>query len=87
MYGYKIFIRLGGRRTAGLSEVEKLIDVARFVKDVSAEEHNKDRISKFRYYVVTTRYKGEDETILLNIGKNKFTGKYNFYTITVDDDK
>lgn len=83
MYGYKIFIRLGGRRTAGLSEVEKLIDAARFVKDVSAEEHNKDRVSKFRYYVVTTRYKGKEETLRFNVGKDKCTGKYRFYAITV----
>ena len=82
MYGYKIFIRLGGRRTAGLSEVEKLIDVARFVKDVSAEEHNKDRVSKFRYYSVTTRYKGSEEELLLNVGRNIYTGKYQFYAIT-----
>lgn len=29
--------------------------------------------------------KAEEERLLLNIEKNKFTGKYNFYTITVDD--
>lgn len=29
--------------------------------------------------------KAEEESLLLNIEKNKFTGKYNFYTITVDD--
>lgn len=29
--------------------------------------------------------KAEEESLLLNIEKNKFTGKYNVYTITVDD--
>lgn len=29
--------------------------------------------------------KAEEESLLLNIEKNKFTGKYNFYTITADD--
>ena len=72
----------GERRTAELSEVEKLIDAARFVKDVSVEEHNKDRFSKFRYYSVTTRYKGSEEVLLLNVGKNIHTGKYQFYAIT-----
>lgn len=75
----------GERRTAELSEVEKLIDAARFVKESKVTEHNKDRFSEFRYYRMTTRYKGEEKSLLLNIGKNKFTGKYNFYTITVDD--
>ena len=75
----------GLRRTAELAQVEKLIGAARYVKDGEVEEHNRDRFSKFRYYGVTTRYKGEEESLLLNIGKNKFTGKYNFYTITVDD--
>lgn len=72
----------GERRTAELSEVEKLIDAARYVKDGEVNEHNKDRFSKFRYYGVTTRYKGSEEVLLLNVGKNIYTGKYQFYAIT-----
>lgn len=72
----------GMRRTAELAEVEKLIDAARYVKDGEVNEHNKDHFSKFRYYGVTTRYKGNDEVLLLNVGKNIYTGKYQFYTIT-----
>ena len=70
------------RRTAELGEITKLIDNARYSRSDDAK-HNK--FSAFRYYSVKTRYKGEEESLLLNIGKNKFTGKYNFYTITVDD--
>ena len=73
----------GERRTAELSEVEKLIDAARFLKEGNVEEHNKDRFSKFRYYSVTTRYKGEEEELLLNVGRNIHTNKYQFYAITV----
>lgn len=72
----------GERRTAELAEIEKLIGAARYVKDGEVEEHNRDRFSKFRYYGVTTRYKGNDEVLLLNVGKNIYTGKYQFYTIT-----
>ena len=72
----------GERRTAELSEVEKLIDAARFLKEGNVEEHNKDRFSKFRYYSVTTRYKGSEEELLLNVGRNIYTGKYQFYAIT-----
>ena len=75
----------GLRRTTELGEIAKIIDNARYSHSDYNARHNK--FSAFRYYAVKTRYKGEDETILLNIGKNKFTGKYNFYTITVDDDK
>ena len=73
----------GERRTAELSEVEKLIDAARFVKEGKVEEHNKDRFSKFRYYSVKTRYKGSEEVLLLNVGRNIYTNKYQFYAITV----
>lgn len=72
----------GERRAAELSEVEKLIDAARFLKEGNVEEHNKDRFSKFRYYSVTTRYKGSEEELLLNVGRNIYTGKYQFYAIT-----
>ena len=73
----------GERRTAELSEVEKLIDAARFVKEGKVEEHNKDRFSEFRYYSVKTRYKGSEEVLLLNVGRNIYTNKYQFYAITV----
>ena len=72
----------GERRTAELSEVEKLIDAARFVKKSEVTEHNKDRFSEFRYYRVATRYKGEEEELLLNVGRNIHTNKYQFYAIT-----
>lgn len=72
----------GMRRTAELAEVVKLIDAARYVKDGEVNEHNKDHFSKFRYYGVTTRYKGNDEVLLLNVGKNIYTGKYQLYAIT-----
>ena len=75
----------GLRRTAELGEITKLIDNARYSRSDDDAKHNK--FSAFRYYSVKTRYKGEEESLLLNIGKNKFTGKYNFYTITVDDDE
>ena len=73
----------GLRRTAELGEITKLIDNACYSRSDDDAKHNK--FSAFRYYSVKTRYKGEEESLLLNIGKNKFTGKYNFYTITVDD--
>lgn len=73
----------GLRRTAELGEITKLIDNARYSRSDDDAKH--DKFSAFRYYSVKTRYKGEEESLLLNIGKNKFTGKYNFYTITVDD--
>lgn len=72
----------GMRRTAELAQVEKLIDAARYVKDGEVDGHNKDHFSKFRYYGVTTRYKGNDEVLLLNVGKNIYTEKYQFYAIT-----
>lgn len=72
----------GERRTAELSEVEKLIDAARFVKEGEVEEHNKDHFTKFRYYSVKTRYKGSEDVLLLNVGRNIYTGKYQFYAIT-----
>ena len=73
----------GERRTAELSEVEKLIDAAHFVKESEVTEHNRGRFSEFRYYRVTTRYKGEEEELLLNVGRNIHTNKYQFYAITV----
>ena len=72
----------GMRRTAELAQVEKLIDAARYVKDGEVDGHNKDHFSKFRYYGVTTRYKGNDEVLFLNVGKNIYTEKYQFYAIT-----
>ena len=72
----------GMRRTAELAEVEKPIDAARYVKDGEVYGHNKDHFSKFRYYGVTTRYKGNDEVLFLNVGKNIYTEKYQFYAIT-----
>ena len=72
----------GMRRTAELAQVEKLIDAARYVKDGEVNEHNKDHFSKFRYYGVTTRYKGNDEVLLFNVGKNIYTEKYQLYAIT-----
>ena len=72
----------GERRTAELSEVEKLIDAARFVKEGEVEEHNKDHFTKSRYYSVKTRYKGEEEELLLNVGRNIYTEKYQLYAIT-----
>lgn len=74
----------GMRRTAELAEVEKLIDAARYVKDGEVDGHNKDHFSKFRYYGVTTRYKGNDEVLFLNVGKNIYTEKYQFYALTTD---
>ena len=68
----------GMRRTAELAQVEKL-----YVKDGEVDGHNKDHFSKFRYYGVTTRYKGEEEELLLNVGRNIHTNKYQFYAITV----
>ena len=73
----------GERRTAELSEVEKLIDAAHFVKESEVTEHNRGRFSEFRYYRVATRYKGEEEELLLNVGRNIHTNKYQFYAITV----
>lgn len=72
----------GMRRTAELAQVEKLIDAARYVKDGEVDGHNKDHFSKFRYYGVTTRYKGNDEVLLFNVGKNIYTEKYQLYAIT-----
>lgn len=74
----------GMRRTAELAEVEKLIANARYEKNAEVSEHNKERFSTFRYYLVNTRYKGEEETLRLNLGKNIHTGKYQFYAITMD---
>ena len=74
----------GLRRTAELSVAQKLIDNARYVK-TEEREHNK--FSSCRYYEVKTRYKGVDENLLLNVGKNKFTGDYHFHAITHDTKK
>ena len=74
----------GLRRTAELSVAQKLIDNARYVK-TEEREHNK--FSSCRYYEVKTRYKGVDENLLLNVGKNKFTGYYHFHAITHDTKK
>ena len=73
----------GEKRMAELSEVEKLIDAAHFVKESKVTEHNRGRFSEFRYYRVATRYKGEEEELLLNVGRNIHTNKYQFYAITV----
>lgn len=73
----------GMRRTAELAEANRLIENARFEKGGEVVGHNKDKFSSFRYYVVTTRYKGEEETLRFNVGKDKYTGNYRFYAITV----
>lgn len=73
----------GMRRTAELAEANRLVKNARFEKDGEVVGHNKDKFSSFRYYVVTTRYKGEEEALRLNVGKNIHTNKYQFYAITV----
>ena len=72
----------GERRTAELAEVEKLISNARYQENGKVIGHNEEKFTMFRYYAVSTRYKGE-ETLRFNVGKNKYTGKYRFYAITV----
>ena len=74
----------GLRRTAELSVVQQLIENARYKKTV-ARDH--DKFSSCRYYAVTTRYKGVEDRLLLNVGKNKFTGAYHFHAITHDEEK
>lgn len=74
----------GLRRTAELSVVQQLIENARYKKTV-ARDH--DKFSSCQYYAVTTRYKGVEDRLLLNVGKNKFTGAYHFHAITHDEEK
>ena len=74
----------GLRRTAELSVVQQLIENARYKKTV-ARDH--DKFSSCRYYAVTTRYKGVEDRLMLNVGKNKFTGAYHFHAITHDEEK
>jgi|GEM_PF-4159654 len=73
----------GERRTAELAEVEKLIGNARYQENGKVIGHNEEKFTMFRYYAVTTRYKGEEETLRFNVGKDKYTGKYRLYAITV----
>lgn len=73
----------GERRTAELAEVEKLIGNARYQENGKVIGHNEEKFTMFRYYAVSTRYKGEEETLRFNVGKDKYTGKYRFYAITV----
>ena len=73
----------GLRRTAELAEIENLIKNARHEKEGAVENHNKEKFSMFRYYTVTTRYKGNEQTLRLNVGKSIHTGKYQLYAITV----
>ena len=73
----------GMRRTAELAQIEKLISNARYQEDSKVIGHNEDKFTTFRYYAVTTSYKGEKETLRFNVGKNKYTGKYRLYAITV----
>ena len=73
----------GERRTAELAEVEKLISNARYQENGKVIGHNEEKFTMFRYYAVSTRYKGEEETLRFNVGKDKYTGKYRFYAITV----
>ena len=73
----------GERRTAELAEVEKLIGNARYQENGKVIGHNEEKFTRFRYYAVSTRYKGEEETLRFNVGKDKYTGKYRFYAITV----
>ena len=72
------------RRTAELSVVQQFIENARYKKTV-ARDH--DKFSSCRYYAVTTRYNGVEDQLLLNVGKNKFTGAYHFHAITHDEEK
>ena len=62
----------GLRRTAELGEITKLIDNARYSRSDDDAKHNK--FSAFRYYSVKTRYKGEEESLLLNIEKTSSLG-------------
>ena len=71
------------RRTAELAQVEKLISNARYQEDSKVIGHNEDKFTTFRYYTVTTSYKEEKETLRFNVGKDKYTGKYRLYAITV----
>lgn len=73
----------GMRRTAELAQIEKLISNARYQEDSKVIGHNEDKFTTFRYYAVTTSYKGEKETLRFNVGKDKYTGKYRLYAITV----
>lgn len=72
----------GMRRTAELAQIEKLISNARYQEDSKVIGHNEDKFTTFRYYAVTTSYKGEKETLRFNVGKDKYTGKYRLYAIT-----
>ena len=76
-------IEKGERRTAELAEIEKLISNARYQEDSEVIGHNEEKFTTFRYYAVTTSYKGEKETLRFNVGKDKYTGKYRFYAITI----
>ena len=73
----------GMRRTAELAEVKKLISNARYQEDGEVIGHNEEKFTTFRYYAVTTSYKGKKETLRFNVGKDRYTGKYRFYAITV----
>lgn len=68
------------KRVSELSELEKLVKYATFIKQVGDVEHNK--FQAFRYYIVKTKYKGNIGRIVLNVGIDKNAGKLHLYSIT-----
>lgn len=69
-----------GRRIEELSQLEKLVRNANFIKQVDNVQHNK--FQAFRYYLVKIKHKGNIGRIVLNVGIDKNAGKLHLYSIT-----
>lgn len=76
----KLANKTDDKRVAELSEFEKLIRNAKFSHEATDIEHRK--FTSFRYYEAKFKYRGENNSVWVNVGKNKYTNNWHIYALT-----
>ena len=72
--------KANSKRIAEISEIERIIEEASFIKKETNVEHNK--FDEFYYYSKLLSYKGDVFNIILNVGHGKTDGKNHIYALT-----
>ncbi|MBQ4055233.1 MAG: hypothetical protein IJD17_05920 [Clostridia bacterium] len=67
------------RKIAEISQLKKIFENARLVKDDFAVEHPK--FSHFAYYETLVKYGNDTFALTVNVGKSKYDGTYHIYEL------
>lgn len=68
------------RKTAQIAKIKEIVEKAELYAEDKNVEHNK--FNYFCYYKADVRYRGEEFSVYLNVGKGKNDGSYHVYDIT-----